>query len=114
MAVTAVLTGPQKAAVLLIQMGKERASTVLRGMREHEIEQLMAEVARLQGVNGSAADEVLVEVRDMLAAHNFYAEGGIDFARELMEQSLGSAKAEAILDRLTTTAKGAPFEFLRR
>ncbi len=107
-------TGVQKAAVLIMQVGKDRAANVLRLLREQEISEIMAEVARLQHLEGEEIEEVLAEFRDTYLARSHIATGGYETARELLEASVGADKAEEILENLGVTLVAAPFEFLRR
>ncbi len=107
-------TGTQKAAILLMQVGKERAAVILRTMRESEIAEIMAEVARLHHLEPKEIEEVLSEFRDTYVARSHIAHGGYQTARELLEASLGLEKAEEILENLGVTLMAAPFEFLRR
>ena len=111
---TRALTGPQKAAVLLMQMGTDRAAKVLKTLRETEVESLMAEITRLDMVDSSIVDVVMEEFHHLATARRFVAEGGVEFARGLLEESLGASKAHQILDRLAVSITEAPFEFLRR
>ena len=108
------VTGIQKAAVFLLQMGKDRSAQVLRTMKESEVELIMAEIARLDGVEGHVAHEVLEEFRDLAAAKQYVNHGGMFFAQELLESSLGASKAKEILGRLQVGMAEVPFEFLRR
>jgi flagellar motor switch protein FliG len=107
-------TGTQKAAILLMQAGKERAATVLRSMRETEVAEIMAEVARLHHLEVNEIEEVLNEFQDIYTARSHIAQGGYSTARELLEASFGGQKADEILDNLGVTMVAAPFEFLRR
>jgi flagellar motor switch protein FliG len=108
------LSGAQKAAVLLMQVGTERSSKVLRLLREQEVSQIMAEVARLDTVKAEAVDAVMSEFNELRSARAHVAQGGFDRARELLEESLGEDKAREILESLGATIVKAPFEFLRR
>ncbi|MCZ7527708.1 MAG: flagellar motor switch protein FliG [Acidimicrobiia bacterium] len=114
MAVTRQLNGVQKAAILLMQMGKERSAAVLRQLREAEVSEIMAEVARLESVQPEQVDDILEEFRDRVTARRHVAQGGFDAARELLEESLGTEKAHEILESLGATLVKAPFEFLQR
>ncbi len=107
------LTGPQKAAMVLVHLGAERAGKVLKAMRESEIEDLMAEVARLGDVDPKQMSKTLTEFRDMASAQMYFAKGGMGFAREMLEATLGKDKAREIVERLTLTTMELPFEFLR-
>ena len=80
-----MLTGPQKAAVLLIQLGKERGAKLLRSLREAEVETIMGEVARLQYVEPEVVDEVLDEFRQLATAQMYVGQGGVGYAREILE-----------------------------
>jgi flagellar motor switch protein FliG len=107
-------TGTQKAAILLMQAGKDRAASVLRTLREQEVAEIMAEVARLHHLEVSEIEEVLNEFSDIHTARAHIAQGGYSTARELLEASFGGTKADEILDNLGVTMVAAPFEFLRR
>src|SRR3954462_769957 len=107
-------TGTQKAAILLMQAGKENAATVLRSMREQEVAEIMAEVARLNHLDVNEIEEVLSEFADIHTARSHMARGGYSTAREFLEASFGGSKADEILDNLGVTMVAAPFEFLRR
>jgi flagellar motor switch protein FliG len=107
-------TGVQKAAILVMQVGKDRAAPLLRSLREQEVAEIMSEVARLQHLEAGEIEEVLGEFRDIYVARAHVAQGGYETARDLLEASFGSAKADEILDNLGVTMVAAPFEFLRR
>ncbi len=107
------LTGPQKAAMVLVHLGKERAGKVLRSMREGEVEDLMSEVARLGDIDPKAMEKTLGEFRDMASAQVYFAKGGLGYAKEMLEETLGRDKALAVIERLTLTTMELPFEFLR-
>jgi flagellar motor switch protein FliG len=107
-------SGVQKAAILLMQVGKERAAVILRTMRESEVAEIMAEVARINHLEPGEIEDVLAEFRDTYVARSHIAQGGYQTARELLEASLGTEKAEEILENLGVTLMAAPFEFLRR
>jgi flagellar motor switch protein FliG len=107
-------TGTQKAAILLMQAGKDRAAEVLRSMREQEVAEIMAEVARLHHLESNEIEEVFAEFQDIFIARTQIAQGGYSTARELLEASFGGSKADEILDNLGVTMVAAPFEFLRR
>jgi flagellar motor switch protein FliG len=108
------MSGPQKAAVLLVQLGKERAAPLLRCLREDEIEAVMTEVALLQHVDAAVVDAVLQEFKELATAKMYVSQGGAVYARELLEASVGAVKANEILDRLNTVMVELPFEFMRR
>jgi flagellar motor switch protein FliG len=110
----ATLSGAQKAAVLLLSMGKEKSAAVLRALPEAEVEALMTEITKLGSVDSTIVDVVMNEFHELATARRYITEGGVDFARGMLEESLGTQKAHAILDRLAVSVTEAPFEFLRR
>lgn len=107
------LTGPQKVAILLMSVGKERSATVLKQLPENEVAEIAGEIARLQTVPADTVETVLTEFRETMHAKVNMARGGTDFAREMLEASLGTAKAFEIMDLLSAQLIEAPFEFLR-
>lgn len=107
------LTGTQKAAVLLIALGPQTSGEVLRYLREDEVEQIALEIASMRHINPEVRDQVFDEFVDMLAAQDFMAQGGMEYAQMLLEQGLGPDKARQILNRLTATLEVRPFDFAR-
>lgn len=108
------LPGLRKAAILLVQLGQDKASRVLAELREGEMEELVAEIARLQTVESDIADSVLSEFFEMAVARKYVAQGGLSFARDLLEDSLGSERAREVMGRLEASISELPFQFLRR
>lgn len=111
---TQEFNGVQKAAILLMQVGKDRAAVILRSLREQEVAEIMAEVARLHQLEPAEIEAVLGEFRETYVARSHIAQGGYQTARELLEASLGVDKADEILENLGVTLMAAPFEFLKR
>jgi len=108
------LTGRQKAAIFLVTLGSEISAEIFNHLREDEIETLTFEIARLDNVEPEARDRVLMEFKELMMAQDFITSGGIDYARELLEKSLGSQKAVDIINRLTSSLQVRPFDFIRR
>lgn len=111
---TTTLSGPQKAAILLVQLGSERSALVLKALRESEVEEVLGEIARLQGVENEVVDAVMEEFQELATARRYYGKGGMDFAREVLEASMGPEKAAELLRRMEASLVEMPFEFLRR
>ncbi len=108
------LTGRQKAAIFLVTLGSEISSEIFKNLKEDEIEQLTFEIARLESIESGDRDQVLMEFQELMMAQDFISTGGIDYARELLEKSLGSQKAVDIINRLTSSLQVRPFDFIRR
>ncbi|MFI1991375.1 flagellar motor switch protein FliG [Actinoplanes sp. NPDC020271] len=105
------MSGVRKAAIMLIQFGREQSAQVLASMSEKEVEALSAEVARLGKLDPVQVDDVMDEFYAM-ATTRFAGSGGMDYARELLEASLGKERAALILDRLEASMNDIPFNFL--
>ena len=87
---TGLLTGTQKAALILIQLGKEQAAKVLSRLDDAEIEELTTEIARLERVDSATADEVLDEFyAASLGVTGFTGRGGLGFAQQLLQATVG-------------------------
>ena len=82
-------SGIQKAAILLITLGPEKASSIFQHLKEDEIESLTLEIANTRSVSPSDKDEVLEEFYQVCLAQQYIAEGGIGYAKELLEKALG-------------------------
>ena len=111
---TDTLTGIQKAAVLLVQLGRERSAAVLKSLRENEVEEVLAEIARTRGVPATTVDAVFEEFSTLVSARRHYAQGGLEFAREVLEATVGPDKARELMGRMKASLVEMPFEFLRR
>lgn len=108
------LTGRQKAAIFLIAVGSEVSTEIFKHLREDEIEQITFEIARLDKITPEDKEKVLVEFNELMMAQGFITNGGIDFARGLLEKALGNQKAIDIINRLTSSLQVRPFDFIRR
>lgn len=108
------LTGVQKASILLITLGPERSASIFKHLKEDEIEQLTLEIANTRSVSPALKDQVLDEFYEVCLAQQYIAEGGIEYAKELLEKALGADKAKDIIGKLTASLQVRPFEFLRK
>lgn len=108
------LKGLQKAAILLIALGPEKSSEVFKHLKEEEIEQLTLEIANTRSVSPKDKEVVLQEFYEICLAQQYIAEGGIGYAKELLEHALGSDKAMQVIGRLTASLQVRPFEFVRK
>ena len=108
---TTSMSGVRKAAILLVRMGKEYSSQVLASLSEGEVEELSAEIARLGKLEPDVVGDVIDEFY-ALATTKHAGVGGMQYARELLEASLGAERAQLILDRLQASMTDMPFNFL--
>ncbi|CAM3890670.1 flagellar motor switch protein FliG [Cohnella lubricantis] len=108
------LTGRQKAAILLITLGPEVSAQVFKHLRDEEIEQLTLEIANVRKVDSAEQETILSEFHQICLAQEYISQGGITYAKEILEKALGSQKASDILNRLTATLQVRPFDFARK
>ncbi len=108
------LSGVQKAAILLIVLGPERSSEIFKHLKEEEIEELTLEIANTRSVSPSVKDSIINEFYEVCLAQQYIAEGGINYAKELLEKAYGSEKALDVIGRLTASLQVKPFEFVRK
>lgn len=108
------LTGIQKAAILLITLGPEKSAQVFKHLKEEEIEELTLEIANTRSISNQTKETVLDEFYEVCLAQQYIAEGGISYAKELLEKSLGQEKAKEVIGKLTASLQVRPFEFIRK
>ena len=108
------LTGVQKAAVLLIVLGPEKSATIFKHLKDDEIEELTLEIANTRTITPQMKDEVLNEFYEVCLAQQYIAEGGINYAKELLEKSFGADRARDVIGKLTASLQVKPFEFVRK
>lgn len=111
----AKLNGIEKAAILLIALGSDLSSRVLKKeFLETEIEQLTKEISNMTHVPAETTSAVLDEFMKLQQAREYLLHGGLNYAREMLEKALGNQKASDILNKLTSNMKAIPFSSLRK
>lgn len=108
------ISGLQKAAILLIALGPEKSASIFTHLNEDEIEQLTLEIANTRSVSTDTKDQVMGEFYDICLAQKYISEGGINYAKELLEKALGHEKAMDVIGKLTASLQVRPFEFVRK
>ncbi len=94
------MRGPQKAAVLCMALGTDQAAKVFQHLSPELVEAVTREIATLPAVQADVVDGVLLEYREVARAVESIAQGGVDYARAILEQAVGPQRAKAILDRI--------------
>jgi len=108
------LSGRQKAAILLITLGPEVSAQIFKHLRDDEIEQLTLEIANVRKVDSNDRDIILQEFHQICMAQEYISQGGIAYAKEILDKALGEDKAKEVLTRLTATLQVRPFDFARK
>ncbi|EFQ23273.1 flagellar motor switch protein FliG [Aminomonas paucivorans] len=107
------LRGREKAAILLVALGPEVSSMVYKHLDDATIELLTLEIANMRRITPDTKLEVLKEAQEVIMAREFMTQGGVDYARKLLEQALGPERAQDILRRITASLQVRPFDFVR-
>nr|WP_296482460.1 flagellar motor switch protein FliG [uncultured Acetatifactor sp.] len=108
------IRGLQRAAILLISLGPERSAGIFKHLKEEEIEELTLEIANTRSVTPQVKEQVINEFYEVCLAQQYIAEGGINYAKDLLEKALGSEKAMDVIGKLTASLQVRPFEFVRK
>lgn len=111
---TEEFSGIQKAAILLITLGPEKSASIFKHLKEEEIEELTLEIANTRSVAPQTKEDILNEFYQVCLAQQYIAEGGIGYAKELLEKALGEEKAQSVISKLTASLQVRPFEFVRK
>ena len=108
------MSGLQKSAVLLIALGPEKSATIFKHLKEEEIEELTLEIANTRSITPQIKEGVIEEFYQLCLAQQYIAEGGISYAKELLEKALGTERAMSVIGKLTASLQVKPFEFVRK
>lgn len=108
------LSGSEKAAVLLISLGKEASAEIFRHLREDEIEQLTLDITNVRTVDAETRNEIFDEFYELCLAQNYISEGGIEYAKDILEDALGNERAYQLIGKITSSLQVRPFDYLRK
>lgn len=108
------IRGVQRAAILLISLGPERSAGIFKHLKEEEIEEMTLEIANIRSVTPQVKEAVITEFYELCLAQQYIAEGGIGYAKDLLEKALGAEKAMDVIGKLTASLQVKPFEFVRK
>ena len=108
------LTGAQKAAAVIIALGTETASKIYKYLREDELEQITYEIARTSQVPSGEMGTILNDFYDLCLTEKVISDGGVEYARDVLEKAYGSQEATSLLERVTKSLRSKAFEFLRK
>lgn len=108
------LSGKEKAAILLISLGPDVSAQVYKHLSEEEIEKLTLEIASVRKVESSTKEEIIDQFHQLALAQDYITQGGIAYAKNVLEKALGEQQAMEIINRLTSTLQVKPFDFARK
>jgi flagellar motor switch protein FliG len=108
------LSGKQKAALLLISLGPEVSASVYKHLSEEEIERLTLEISAVKKVDPGMKEQIIEEFHNIALAQDYISQGGIGYAKTVLEKALGPDQAQNIINRLTSSLQVRPFDFARK
>lgn len=108
------LTGPQKAAAVIVALGADKASNLYKFMDPSEVEQLTIEVAKLSFLNSEQTEGILNEFYQMCLTNKAVTEGGLEYARSVLEKAYGEQAAMDLLNKVTKSLKNREFSFMNK
>jgi len=106
------VAGPRKAAIVMVALGSNASTEVLKHLEEKDVEVLTAEIARLDNVSPEIREAVLEEFHTLSMAYQYISQGGVDYAREILEDALGTRKAKEIMERVQQRIRTTGFNLL--
>ncbi len=109
-----VPTGKEKAALLLIALGPVTSAKIFKHLTDEEIEELTLEIANVRKVDPEIKGKIIDEFYEICIAQEYISEGGIEYAKDILEKALGEQKALDIVNRLTSYLQVRPFDFVRK
>jgi flagellar motor switch protein FliG len=104
----------QKAAAVIVALGADKASGLYRFMEPEEVEQLTIEVAKLGFLNGDQTEEILTDFYQLCMTNKAVTEGGLEYARAVLEKAYGEQAAEELLSKVTKSLKNREFAFMNK
>jgi len=107
------LTSAQKAAIALIAFGTEVSAQVLKDLPEGELERITVEIANMRDVPSEIEEQVIKECHDIYMARTYISQGGIDFARSILERAVGKTRAVDLMKKLESSLKTSGFDLLK-
>jgi flagellar motor switch protein FliG len=108
------LNGRQKAAILLISLGPDVSAEVYKHLTEEEIEKLSLEISSVKKVDAEMQEEILDQFHQIMRAQDYISQGGIGYAKTVLEKAFGKQDAAEIINRLTSSLQVRPFDFARK
>ena len=108
------LTNAQKAAAVIVSLGTDKASQLYQYMEPEDLETLTLEVARLGMLDATTTEEILTEFYQSCMTSKAVTEGGLEYARAVLEKAFGSQTALMLLEKVTKTLKNREFAFLNK
>lgn len=103
-----------KAALVVVSLGADRASQIYKYLNEEDIEELTYEVAKLGKTSNTLVEGTLDEFYKLCLTHKMMTDGGLDYARNVLEKAFGESTARNLLEKVSKTLQSKPFNFFMK
>ncbi len=104
----------QKAAVVVVSLGADKASQIYKYLSEEDIEDLTFEVAKMGKTTNAQVESALDEFYKLCLTHKMMTDGGLDYARDVLEKAFGESTARSLLEKVSKTLQSRPFNFFMK
>ena len=108
------ITFPAKAAAVVIALGSNNASQVYKYLRDDEVEKLSLEIAKLERLQAEDMKEIIDDFYGLCVTQKVIAEGGVEYARDILEKAFGAQQAHSLMERVSKSLRTKAFEFIRK
>src|SRR5690625_2237831 len=108
------ISGFQKAAILLISLGPDVSANIFKHLSEEEVEKLSLEISSVQKVDSELKEDVIEQFHQISIAQDYISQGGVGYAKTVLEKAFGKQEATNIIQRLTSSLHVRPFDFARK
>ena len=106
--------GIKKAATLLVSVDQEVASAIMGELDKDTLESVTAEIAKLGTITKEERDKVIREFYQMNVAKQYVQQGGIEYARKLLANSLSGSEADNVVKNVEQALYSVPFSFAHK
>ena len=108
------LDSAQKAAAVIVALGADKASQLYKYMEPEDVEHLTIEVAKLGYIDSEQTEEILNEFHQVCMTNKAVTEGGLEYARAVLEKAYGEQAANDLLNKVTKSLKNREFAFMNK
>ena len=106
--------GLTKVSILMIGLGREASSTIFKLLPDNDVENITIKIATTNIVEPKITEAVFEEFYEMIQAQEFISLGGVDYARGILEDSLGDARAQEIIKKIQRLMQVTGFNVLKK
>lgn len=98
----------------MVALGRDSAAEIYKHLTETEVEDITMELANIGKVDSEIVDNVYQDFYEVGVAQQYINMGGVEYARAILEEALGTNRAEEVVAKLSTFLQVSPFDFIRR